>query len=80
MGRDLVAYLRCEGAASDELDGPAASRMIEFPTFGTTVAPMDLLAVFNVAEILPRTARVALKVRKASSIQFIILFNSSRLS
>jgi hypothetical protein len=80
MGRDMVAYLRCEGAASDELDGPSASRMIEFPTFGTTVAPMDLLAVFNVTEILPRTARVALKVRNDHHPYPVFLFYFSRLS
>lgn len=82
MGRDMVAYLRCEGAASDELDGPSASRMIEFPTFGTTVAPMDLLAVFNVTEILPRTARVALKVRNVPQSYPLlkIFFYFSRLS
>ena len=55
---DLVAYLRCEGATSEEMDGPSARRMEEFPAPGS----WNGLAIFNSAEIQPRTARVTLTV------------------
>lgn len=56
MGRELVAYLRCEGSSSEEF-GPSRA---EFPS----AIDKGLTGVFmlNTAEILPRTANVELIV------------------
>lgn len=57
MGRELVAYLRCEGSSSEEF----GSFRSEFPSANDK--GLSGVFVLNTAEILPRTANVELTVQ-----------------
>lgn len=56
LGSDLVAYLRCEGATSEDL----VTTRIEFPSF--KAGGLRDVFVLNAAEMRPRNASVDLAV------------------